>query len=250
MERPPEQPSEQPLEFDAEAARNLLRLALGGAVEGSAALLRRLEQEQAAMRSSETQSLGTESPGQPSDTTDLQRLRYALVGLLFEAPDAVGRTFNVLESATRKSAGLASRILSPVTNSRVARPLVSRYDDFIEDRLSAFDRWVSMGRREEQTSRELVLRLTDDEIDAVIDYLAEKPEVRGLVQQQTTGMAQEAVGELRGRSVNADRLIERVLLAGLKRRDAEVEPAPPPNLPRRKQDEGRSGHQRAGGRDG
>jgi hypothetical protein len=63
-------------------------------------------------------------------------------------------------------------------------------------------------------------------------------------------MAQEGVGELRGRAVNADRLIERGLLAGLKRSDDEGEPAPPPNLPRRKQDEGRSGHQRAGGRDG
>lgn len=213
-------------QLDADTIRNLMRLALGGAFEGSAEVARRLERWQS-QAGQAVEQVGDSS----SDETDLDRLRFALVGLLFETPDVVERGARSLGSATRTSTGVMSRFVSPLASSRAARPFVRRYDAFVDDRLSALDRWIAAGRTEERSSRAMVREFTDEEVNAVIEYLADKPEVRDLIQEQSLGMAGEAVGELRGRTAKADRLLDRLVSSSLRREPSEVEPAPPPRRP-------------------
>ena len=229
-----EPPADAPQQLDSDTLRNLMRLALGGAFEGSAELARRLEHWQAqAGEAAEPQA--TPLTGE----SDLARLRFALVGLMFEAPDVVERGARVLGSATRTSTGFLSRVIGPLASSRAARPVLRRYDAFVDDRLSALERWIAVGRAEEQSSRAMVRDLTDEEVNTVIEYLADKPEVRELIQEQSLSMADDAVGELRGQTASADRLIERIVSSSLRRRPADVGPAPPPSLPNRARASGR-----------
>jgi len=60
----------------------------------------------------------------------------------------------------------------------------------------------------------------------VIDHLAENPEIRELVAQQSMGMAEDIVDGVRARTVSADTLIERVVRGLLNRPPREQLPAP------------------------
>jgi hypothetical protein len=232
---PPGEPSaDAAQQLDADTLRNLMRLALGGAFEGSAELVRRLEHWQA-----QAGEAGRPGATPLTDESDLARLRFALVGLMFEAPDVVERGARNLGSATRASTGFLSRVVAPLAASRAARPIVRRYDAFVDDRLSTLERWIAAGRAEEQSSRSMVRDLTDEEVNTVIEYLADKPEVRELIQEQSLSMADDAVGELRGQTASADRLIERIVSSSLRRQPADVEPAPPPSMPNRARSSGR-----------
>lgn len=89
--------------------------------------------------------------------------------------------------------------------------MVSRGETILES-------WIETGRREEQLSRSLVREQAfDDLVNEVLDYLAAKPEIRDLVQDQGVGMAEEVVGEFRSRSSDIDSLLARVADAILRR---------------------------------
>ena len=66
----------------------------------------------------------------------------------------------------------------------------------------------------------------EDVVDDVLDYLAQKPEIRDLVQQQSVGMAAEVLGEVRERSSDVDGYIEARANAILRR--SRRNDGPPP----------------------
>jgi len=68
---------------------------------------------------------------------------------------------------------------------------------------------MEKGRREEKSSRYLVRKQAYEEIiNDAIEYLAQKPEVGDLVQQQSISVAGEVVDEVRIRSSEFDSLLE------------------------------------------
>jgi hypothetical protein len=58
-------------------------------------------------------------------------------------------------------------------------------------------------------------------MDEVLDYLAEKPEIRQLVQQQGVGLVAELVEQVRERAAEADDLVDRMSGAILRRPQSE-----------------------------
>jgi hypothetical protein len=66
-------------------------------------------------------------------------------------------------------------------------------------------------------------------MDEFFAYLAQNPELRQVLEQQSVGLTNEAVGRLRQRSAEADRLIDRLAGAVLRRPapPGEVDPASP-----------------------
>jgi hypothetical protein len=196
---------------DQETVRMLLRLLVGGVLEGSDELLRRLQERQQAIE----QHPVTSAPRVISqDEADIERLRYALIGLLFETPGAINRGLARAVENTERAGNTVSRLAGPVTRSRLFRPVRRRYQRLVTRREATLNRLVELGRLEAQRGRVLARGTVTETVDEVLEYLADSPEIRDLVQQQGVSLTTEVVDELRRRVAAADRLLDSVLRRG------------------------------------
>ncbi len=219
------EPSEQDSP-DVETLHTLMRLVLGGAVEGTDELIRRLKERQA-----ETSQSAPLPVIISPDETELDRLRYAFIGFLFQSPHYMLQGVSNVERATRRATGLASKLFSPITNSRLMQPARQRYESIAARGESILESWIKTGRAEEHVSRILVRRSATGVIDEFIEYLADNPEIRAVVQQQSVGLAGEIVGEVRNRTASADNLVERVARSVLRLPLRETQPVSTIGLP-------------------
>ena len=202
---------------DQETVQTLLRLLVGGALEGSDELLRRLHERQQAI---EQHPVNSAPRIISQDEADIERLRYALIGLLFETPGAINRGLARVVENTERAGNTVSRIAGPVTRSWLFQPVRRRYQRLVARREATFNRLVELGRLEAQRGRVLARGTVTETVDEVLEYLADSPEIRDLVQQQGVSLTTEVVDELRRRVAAADRLLDSVLRRG--------EPASPP----------------------
>jgi hypothetical protein len=201
----PTSEAQTPEDADFDALQSILRLAVGGALEGSDEAVRRLKAQEARVRAS-----GASAPTVEHDETDADRARYAAIGLLFEGERALRAGLNVWERSAALAVNAAARAAKPVTSSRLARPWQQRYDQLADRGAAIVDRWIQTGRIEEPRSRAMMLGVAGQAIDDTIDELAELEGVQQIVQQQSVGMATMMVGEARERTATADNLIERI----------------------------------------
>jgi hypothetical protein len=183
----------------------LLRLLVGTAAEGTDEFARRAKVWQAQMNNPDASGMIV-----PLDQeTDAVRLRYALLGLLFKTMDAGYNGLSLAEKATSKVLGTVSFILSPFTKSRLWRPVKNNFDAYSQKGESVVNNWIATGRREEQASRYLARKQAyEDIVDDAIEYLSNKPEVNDLIQNQSIGLAEEMVDNLRERSNAYDDILE------------------------------------------
>lgn len=202
-----------------EALQTGLRLLVGGVLAGADELNRRLKAAQAELKA-ETAAITTVDP----DETELDRLRYALIGALVQTPEVVHHGLSTANRLSRQAAGLVAKVTNPLTANWVMRPARRRYERFVAQGEARYQRLLDRGRAEEQSGRALVRRTTANGIDELLDYLAQKPEIRALVQQQSIGIADEMMGELRDRSAGADAIAERIARAILRRPQREALP--------------------------
>lgn len=213
------QPEKPAPDFDA--LRSLTRLLVGGAIEGADELVQRLRQwEQAARPPAD---IIMPAP----DETGEERLRYTLVGLVFEAEDQARSGLGTLERASDRALGVLARTLRPVTDSRLARPVRRRVDAAIVRGESEVRRWARVGRLEETHGRAMARQVVSGTADELIEHLAQNPEVRDLVQEQSMGVAAEVMDEMREQTVTADTLAERLVRNLLRRTPREELPEPP-----------------------
>jgi hypothetical protein len=91
-------------------------------------------------------------------------------------------------------------------------------------------RWAALGRVEDEHSQALARFAFDKTVDKYIEYLTTNPEVQELVQQQSTGLANEVIEEVRERTVSIDNLLEGMARSVLRRMPRAVLPAPPETL--------------------
>ncbi|GIK54403.1 MAG: hypothetical protein HND44_04465 [Chloroflexi bacterium] len=180
-------------EFDA--LESLVRLLVGGSIEAPAELVSRLKQWETQV--AEAGNTGKLAPV-PAAT---DQLRYALVGLAFAATDQARTGASRFGRLMNASAGRLLRAARPVTNSQMMQPVHRRYESLVTQGETAVTQRIERGRAEEPRSRLVACEAVNLTIDEVIQHLAENPEVRGLVTQQTAGIADEIVGGVRGRTV-------------------------------------------------
>ena len=204
--------AQTPEDADFDALRSILRLAVGGALEGSDEAVRRLKAQEARLRAS-----GASVPTVEHDETDADRARYAVIGFLFEGEHALRAGLSVWERSAALAVNAAARAARPVTSSRLARPWQRRYDQWAERGAGIVERWIQTGRIEEPRSRALMLGAAGQVVDDTIDELAELEGVQQIVQQQSVGMATMMVGEVRERTASADSLLERITYRLLRR---------------------------------
>ncbi|RPI31104.1 MAG: hypothetical protein EHM70_12295 [Chloroflexota bacterium] len=161
------------------------------------------------------------------DETAGFNLRYSLIGLVFHAMDAGYDSVSHLDKAFLRAYTLVARAFSPLMRSRLWRPIQERFDLYSETGESIVNSWIRTGRREEQVSRALVRKQAYDEIvNDFIAYLAQKPEVRDLVQQQSVGLAEEIIEDIRENSSELDSLLEQRVYRLVRRRRIDDQTTP------------------------
>ena len=167
----------------------------------------------------------------PPVETRHDRLWYALIGLLAETPDRVQHSIEAVDKATQWPRSVVASFAGPVLSSRLMRPVRGQVQELLWRQRTIVDRWVEAGRKEELAGRRMVRSLTDEEIDRVLDYLGDKPEVREMITVQTLGAMDKALGEVRDQAQSADNRVDRAVSTLLRRKPSALTAAPPPRLP-------------------
>lgn len=197
-----------------EEVKTLLRLLIGSAIEGNDEFNRRAREWQAEMNQLDPAKRAVSAENE----TEADRLRYALVGFLFDAIDTGYRGLTLVDKTASRTISTMSVILSPITESRFWRPVKNRFNRYSGRGETVLSSWTETGRREELASRTLVRKQAyEGMINDVIEYLAEKPEVSDLIQQQSVGMAAEIMDDIRERSAEFDTTLEDRVKSILKR---------------------------------
>lgn len=219
-------------EDDFDPVDALTRLIVGGGIVGLDELLNRLQAYQMAIRA-EAEAAGS-GDGETAVETDADRLRYMLIGFLFETEERVRRTLPLFARLADISITMTNKATQPLTDNRLTRPftrpLQQRYERLVQRGESSLQRWIDRGREIEPPSRQLALSTYEGIIDEFISRLADNPEVQGLVTQQSIGLATEVRNEVRERTVSADNAVESIMRRILRRPPREELPPPPPSI--------------------
>jgi hypothetical protein len=207
----------------ADNLQSLIRLLIGTALIGTEALVKEIEQFE---RAAETQ---TRAAGVPpaEQTTDYALFRYFLIGLAFDSIRQVRAGLPRLRELAYDVTGLVTWGAAPVLDSRFVRPLRSQLNSVSGNLTGEVARLVSVGYRQEHVSRAMTLDSLEHLLNLALDYLATKPEIRDLIEQQGLSMAGEVVESVREGTVAADNLIERLVRSLLHRPPRSQLPEPP-----------------------
>ncbi|HMN26804.1 MAG TPA: hypothetical protein PKE45_01525 [Caldilineaceae bacterium] len=200
----------------------LTYLLVGGAIEVTDLLLARARQKRATFTAEPTLLPA------PSNESNVDLLRYALIGLLIEGERRVREQTLRLSDLVVRSASTATTIASPLTRSWLLAPVRPLFTALTSRGETELARLIHQGRLEEAVSRLLTKEIADDIVSLVLDYMGDKPEIRDLIQSQGTTLAGEVVDEVRGRSQQADTLLETMVhrLFGMAARPPSSPPGP------------------------
>jgi len=268
-ERPNDQPPDdaQTASSTAAPAATLLRLLVGGAVEGTDLVLHRMSIPQP------SRADDTTGDDDAPDELALHRARYALIGFLFEACGGAVRGVSAVGRFTASAGRLWWAVVEPVARNPLLAPVRKPFELLAERGAAQIERWVHIGKAEERQGRDLARQLTRVPIDDVVAYLRDNPElealvktqaralleelpddpnvrslvrsqadeyinhlrenpepIQELVQGQSVGLLGQVANVVREQAVTADTLLERGVRAALRRRPREALPEPPAHV--------------------
>ncbi|MBE2224048.1 MAG: hypothetical protein IAF02_21090 [Anaerolineae bacterium] len=199
----------------------LMRLVIGTGLIGAEELGQYLQQWEEAARHQ------VESMAAPEETK-AAIVRYAVLGAFFELKDKVELGLENLNKTANNVSQTVSKKTQPVTKSRFYQPIQKKYDELVAYGESKINPLVERGRREDPAARALAREALGESIDEVIEFLADNEEITELIQQQSLGMANEVVEDVRTRTVTADNVMERFARNFLRKSQREELPPPSP----------------------
>lgn len=200
-------------EFDAYMA--VIRLLIGGTIEGATELTKRLERWEAELNATD----GTLEAGQIRSDGDAAR--YLLAGMLLSAGDGARRQVVRLAQASDQLFRITASAAQPFVDNRltgiVARPLDRAFNRLVASGQQRVNNWIELGRTQEPGARRVARKTYEQLVDDLISNLAENRELADLVQKKSVGLATEAVDEFRSRTVSADVMAENIVRRILRR---------------------------------
>lgn len=210
-------------EFDAYMA--VVKLLIGGTVEGTAELVRRLEKWETELNA------GDEKPGPGEIRRPGDVARYMLVGMALSAGEGMRRQAVKMAQTSDIFWRRTGNVAQPLVNNRltgiVGRPLDRAFERLVNRGQKRVNDWVELGRAQEPGARQLARKAYLQIVDEFISHLAENQELADLVQEQSMGLASEAVDEFRSRTVSADEIAESLVRRILRRPPRRELPPPP-----------------------
>ena len=115
----------EPDKAQVEDLQTMLRVLVGGVLEGIDELMRRLKAAQAELEPSATTT--TVDPNE----TDLDRLRYALISTLIQTPELMWEGLTTAGQVSNKATNFVSKVVGPAASSRLMKPVRQRTDRLI-----------------------------------------------------------------------------------------------------------------------
>lgn len=214
-------PAARPAATRRVAMGTLARLAVGSALLGWKIMTAALEAEDedvAGEAPAQAEGPLAAPPAGAPDGEQAARLRHALIGMTFDTGErAARRAGAALEVAERTTRALRRPAARWARRSRLLAPARRRYEALVERGEAQVERWVERGQAEAAHSQALVETALVQAVDTSMDHVLENPKVQELVEEQSTGLSQEVVEELRERAVTLDMLVERLVGRVLRR---------------------------------
>lgn len=217
--------SSQPTEDRLDVLGSLLRLVIGGMLVGVDELHFRLQVWDKAARSVTREA----SPTLTRSSEPPAPWPYALIGALFDSETRMRQGFSRARARLERFAydvdtsvdDIVESYYDDLAESRLPQtlldPLLARLDELLLDTEERVDRWAERGKREAEQGSRMARLASSGVVDELLDYMARNPEVRQMIEQQASGMADVAVSEVRGRTQTADLWIERLAHRALRR---------------------------------
>jgi hypothetical protein len=144
------------------------------------------------------------------------RLRHALIGAVAALP-AWARTTLARRQAARSLHGRTARARDLASRLPGAGRLRRRTDELLARVEAQLVRWALAGRREELAGRALADTAIREASHELVSAVAESPELKRVIAEQSEGLGTSAMAELRERTASADALAERVTRRFLRR---------------------------------
>jgi hypothetical protein len=216
----------------------LARLSLGTAllaVEALSAGFQQVEQESIQSAPEERPIESVLIPAEEWDTAlkhgTGRPSRQVVLGFALDTQSRLSRTAKGILRQGDRVIGTVDRALNPVLSSKALSPVRGPFESLVERGQAQVDHWQELGRAEEARSRALAQDATEQLIDTTVNTVSGDPRtqkiVQVIIQQQSLGMLDEAIEEVRERTVTGDMLLERPVRSILRRRPRESVPASP-----------------------
>ena len=189
----------------AASTTSLTMLAVGALSYGMDILSRRAEHAGAAIDTHRRSGTSGTLPV-PED----ERTKYALMGLLFKAPSLFSGGASVVGDTVESAANVVYTVTSPITNSRLFRPVRNMYDGLAQRGEAIVDDLAQLGVQGQDLSKELIEDATFDAMNNVVGVVSESEEIRELVQQQTFSLLEEFLAFIQNRLRNIDLQVQRI----------------------------------------
>ena len=206
--------------FDTPTA--LLRLLVGGVLFGADEMRVRLRTWEDLSRSELYAARLNETPHAPG-------LHHVFLGMAFDGERRLrrgaSRALRQVAHATDDAGFLFNR-LSRATRGTPLELLRAPFDGAFWRVRSVMDSLAARGAAEEQLGRRMAERATGSVIDELLDYMARDPELRHLIEQQGTGMAEQAIDDVREHVAATDIWLERLARQLLHRRMGNTNAGP------------------------
>lgn len=189
--------------LNTEDVESVLRLLVGYGVLGADELLKRLHdwEDKVMYEPAQTSPVPLEN--------DLTRLRYAVIGLLFDGSKRALKAANDVVNYSNRQTSAAYRTLDDVSRlpliGLLAAPVKRTVDNVSRRRDDEVERLIRIGRVEERDGRKLAAVATDELISELLIRVGNDPEVSNIIQNQSVDMAGDMVDDFRQGTFKADK---------------------------------------------
>lgn len=201
---------------ESDAGEALILLIVGALLEGTDVARQRLQRWDAMAHAFAEGMIGDEA----DDSLSAHPLRYTLLGALLDAQaDVRYRAASLRRRGTRAVRWWAG-MLQPMA-SHLPLEWQLQWDTLVERTQLLTDSWLLEGYDAERHGRTVARYALHTSMEEVLESLARNPQVRELIEQQSAGVAGEAIDEVRTRAASADAWVEQFTRA-LLRRDAPL----------------------------
>lgn len=228
--KPRVKPLETPGQYDAtqfqpttesDNVTTFTRLLVGAGIEGFDQLLERLQEI-------EKQLLIAPVNSEPA--SDFDKARQTVIGLMFVTQawmrEGLAKLGTQLDDFSKTAKERYQVDIEPYLANL---PFYDRIEEQLQNLEQEIDHWQRIGALEEQRGRAMAQATYFRIVDEVIDYLAEKPEITQLIQQQSIGVVGGVMDDVRTVSAQADNLTERIARGILRRRQRQLRHVPTMN---------------------
>ena len=165
--RPPYRPGRKKPPKDQGSLRSLTRLLVGGLTLGASGLRQKMREWEQVASGQVIDSQLTDPP--PSTTekgappplkpypkeTPALKSRYAAIGAVFTMEESLKSGSQAVGKAGNKVARAARPVTDRLRSSRLVRPFRTRYHKLVARGEKEVNRWVALGRAEDQRSQEM-----------------------------------------------------------------------------------------------